>query len=83
MEEFAVATTAVSVGKTLFYGLDFIRGMADASVSSAYFKWDGSRIAGNNNIEIERRADGNFGDNPPPPEQDGRWWFSVKEVQDY
>ena len=61
MEELAAATTAVSVGKTLFHGLDFIRGIADTSVISAYFKWDGSRIAGNRNIEIERQADGNFG----------------------
>lgn len=74
VELISTAGAVIGAGKSILQGLEFIRGIKDSSVISAYFKLDGSRIAGSDKIEIEKHPDKGRND---------VWWFSVKELQDY
>ena len=78
VEPISTAGAVIGVGKSVLQVMEQIRGIADSSVISAYFKWDGSRIEGSDKIEVER-----IFEDEAPHEMDGMWWFSVKEVEDY
>ena len=82
MEEMQAATALFGAGKTIFQGLDFIRGIADSNIISAYFDWDGSRIEGSEKIVVVKQAEGSE-DGEEALENDGIWWFYVEEAQEY
>lgn len=65
---------ALSVGSSVLQGLrdlDFVRSMAGADVISAYLRYDGTRIEGDEKVNVERLESGDF------------VWFHVEEVDDY
>ena len=64
----------INVAKGILSVLEFVRNLADSSVISGYFRYDGTRVEGSESIEIELHpANGN----------PAVWWFSVKPVPDY
>ena len=83
MEDLQATAAIVGAGKTLLDSLDFIRGISDSSVVSAYFTWDGTMIGGGDKINVIRQAEGEYEDGETPPENNGIWWFHVEEVHDY
>ncbi|MBM3746130.1 MAG: hypothetical protein FJW34_10055 [Acidobacteria bacterium] len=64
----------LSVAKSVYQALEFIRGIAGASVVAAYFRYDGTRVEGSDKVETEiHRAENN----------ETEWWYSVKPLEDY
>jgi len=64
----------LSVAKSVYQALEFIRGIAGASVVAAYFRYDGTRVEGSDKVEIEiHRAENN----------ETEWWYLVKPLEDY
>jgi len=64
----------LSVAKSVYQALEFIRGIAGASVVAAYFRYDGTRVEGSDKVETEiHRAENN----------ETEWWYLVKPLEDY
>lgn len=66
--------SGITLAKSGWALLEYLRSVAGADVISAYFAYDGTRIAGSEKIEVERH------------EIQGKpriWWFSVGELDDY
>lgn len=53
MIDIASITGGIEVSKGIFSVLQFVKGLADSSVISGYFRYDGTRVEGSENIEIE------------------------------
>ena len=70
-----IGTTFSLAGNVLqgLRGLDFVRGLVGANVISAYFRHDGTRIEGDEKINVERI----------PSESGNVLWFHVKQIDDY
>lgn len=62
------------VAKGVFAALEFVKNLADSSVISGYFRYDGTRVEGSEKIEIELH---------PLKDTPAVWWFSVKPVPEY
>ena len=74
VEPISMVTGGLSIAKGALELANFVKGIADSSVISAYFDWSGDRIEGSDKIEVKRHS------------MEGRedvWWFSVKEESDF
>ncbi len=63
----------IGVGRSAYQALNFIRGLKDSSVISAMFRWDGTRLEGNDKIVVELHKQ----------DPDSVWYYSVEDVPDY
>jgi hypothetical protein len=66
--------TGVGLVKSAWALLEYVRATVGAEVIAAYFKYDGTRIAGSEKIEIEYH---------PTESKPQIWWYSVKSIADY
>ena len=69
----SLITGGLSIAKSVYQALEFVRGLADSAVISAYFRPDGTRVEGSPKIEVQihRNDDVTI------------WWYSIKPVDDY
>ena len=70
----ATITTGIGIAKSALQLAEWLKGIGDATVRSALFNFQGTRLEGDPKIEIERHS---------PPNKPEIWWFSVKPVEDY
>lgn len=70
---FAGIGSVLSTAKDLLGFIDEVQKFAGSRVISAYFKWDGTRLDGDEEIVAERH------DGTGP----AQWWFSIKDIADY
>jgi hypothetical protein len=71
----ASLSTGIGIAKTAYQALEFIRGISDSGIISAYFWHHGERIEGSEKIEVEIHYE----------KEDDKtvWWYSVKPLDDY
>jgi hypothetical protein len=74
MIDISSISSGINIAKSAYQALDFIREIAGASVISAYFRYDGTRVEGSEKIEIELH---------PDEKNKAIWWYSVKPVEEY
>jgi hypothetical protein len=67
-------STGIGIGKNVLQFAEWLRGMSDTSVISAFFDNRGNRKEGSNKIEVEKNSQESSGD---------VWWYSVRPVDDY
>ena len=65
--------SGVSLTKDFFQYLNFLRGVVGADVISSYHRYDGTKVEGAKQIEIELS----------PTEKDEVFYFNVKPLHDY
>lgn len=74
MIDISTISGGLSIAKSIYQALEFIRGIADSGVIAAYFHHDGTRIHGSDKIQIDLHHD---------EKSDTVWWYSVKPIEDY
>jgi hypothetical protein len=74
MIDISSITGGIEIGKGILSVLEFVSNLADSSVVSGYFRYDGTRVEGSEKIEIELH---------PQHDDPAVWWFSVKPVPEY
>lgn len=70
----SVVTGGITITHGVLQFLEYLKGVRDTNIISAFFGWDGIRIDGSEIIEIEKHL---------IQDQDDVWWFCVKEVPEY
>lgn len=63
-----------NLAKGVYGALEFIKKNAGSDIISAYFRYDGTRVEGDSNIEIQLH---------PNEKNPAEWFYSVKTVADY
>jgi hypothetical protein len=74
MVDISSISGGLSIAKSVYQALDFIRGITGSRLIAAYFRHDGTRVHGSDKIEIELHRDEN---------RQTVWWYSVKSLEDY
>ena len=74
IDPISATSGGVAITQGILHFLGYIKGIASSDVISAYFSWDGTRVEGDDKIEVEKHKDEDCHDT---------WWYAVKPLPDY